>query len=158
MAVMVVRVLRGGLLPLIFIFLMVGSVSCDIRKEKEDKVVIQDFFTNLNKGEYQKAIEETDSEAKQLMEHLLNNFPPDILNLVFPNLFLVSVEYDELLTKGKKDIRVYRVKYTLKVDENIKNNELKNILKDSEKGEALFYLKKGKIQKIIDIQGNVFVK
>ncbi|MCS6875925.1 MAG: hypothetical protein RMK35_04415 [Aquificaceae bacterium] len=156
---MALKLLRGGgLFPLVFVYLLVGLVSCDVRKEKDDKVVIQEFFAHLNKGEYNKVIGLTDSEAKQLMEHLLNDFPPDVTKLIFPNLVLTSVEYDDFLTKDKKNLKAYRVKYNLKVDESIQDEDLKKTLKASEKGEALFYLKDGKIRKIVDIQGNIFVR
>ncbi|MCX8075729.1 MAG: hypothetical protein N3C57_01735 [Aquificaceae bacterium] len=156
---MALKLLRGGgLFPLVFVYLLVGLVSCDVRKEKDDKVVIQEFFAHLNKGEYNKVIGLTDSEAKQLMEHLLNDFPPDVTKLIFPNLVLTSVEYDDFLTKDKKNLKAYRVKYNLKVDESIQDEEFKKTLKASEKGEALFYLKDGKIRKIVDIQGNIFVR
>ncbi|MCS7307802.1 MAG: hypothetical protein NZ526_04540 [Aquificaceae bacterium] len=155
---MALELFRWGLFPLLFVHLLVGLFSCDVRKEKDDKVVIQEFFTHLNKGEYNRVIGLTDSDAKQLMEHLLNHFPPDVTKLIFPNLVLTSVEYDDFLTKDKKNPKVYRVKYNLKVDESIQDEDLKKTLKASEKGEALFYLKDGKIRKIVDIQGNIFVR
>ena len=155
---MALELFKWGLFPLLFVYSLVGLFSCDVRKEKDYKVVIQEFFTYLNKGEYNKAIGLTDSEAKRLTEYLLNDFPPDVTKLIFPNLVLTSVEYDDFLTKDKKNLKVYRVKYNLKVNESIKDEELKKTLKASERGEALFYIKDGKIQKIVDIQGNIFVR
>lgn len=149
--------MRYKIFSLMFLLLAL-SISCS-NQGSYDYHLIKNFFYELKNKRYNKAIQYTDGEAKELITKITQDVSADARDLVFSKLDLVSVEEDDTwyqITNKNRDARVYRVRYSCVIDIQTEDQELKKFIEEAKNGDAIFYVKNRKIIRIIDIKGSVF--
>lgn len=151
-----VLVVRISLLFLFALYVFL-PYSCK-SKSNADLLTINSFFHNLKIKEFDKAMEYTEAEARELMIKIVKDLSPDIRDMIFSKLELVSIEDENAWYNAKNDnnSKIYIIKYSCNLNIKAESEELRKYIEEAKNGEALFYVKNNKIIKIIDIKGGIF--
>ncbi len=124
-------------------------------KEHRNKSIVEKFLTELQEGNFQEAITLTEDKAKEVMEHLFENFEKDLLKYVFSNIHVKSItdyELPEVIEKAYRSSKPYLVVYELKIDK-----EKFNIKEDLSNCKVVFFVKGTKIVNMLDLKCNIFM-